>query len=254
MYDAIIVGARCAGSPTAMLLGSKGYRILLVDKSTFPSDMAMSTHLVHQPGVARLRRWGLLEQVVSSNCPPITKYHFDFGTVIPGLILDGSPPPAGDITEAYAPRRRILDSILVNAAAKAGAEVRENFSVHDLVWDQGRVSGVRGRDKRGAAVTENATIVIGADGMNSRVARSVQAPEYNTKPPIAGPYFSYWSGLKLDGFEFYLAEGRCSFGWMTNDNLALVGVGWTASEFPRMRTNVEGNYLGVIDTCSPSLA
>src|SRR5262245_35343833 len=81
MFDAIIVGARCAGSPTAMLLARKGYRVLLVDRSTFPSDI-MSTHYIHQPGVARLKRWGLLDRLIATNCPPITMGRFDFGPVV----------------------------------------------------------------------------------------------------------------------------------------------------------------------------
>ncbi|HXF60055.1 MAG TPA: FAD-dependent monooxygenase, partial [Caldilineaceae bacterium] len=64
MYDAIVVGARCAGSPTAMLLARKGYRVLLLDKAGFPSD-TLSTHYIHQPGVACLKRWGLLDKVIA---------------------------------------------------------------------------------------------------------------------------------------------------------------------------------------------
>jgi 2-polyprenyl-6-methoxyphenol hydroxylase-like FAD-dependent oxidoreductase len=71
MYDVIVVGARCAGSPTAMLLARKGYRVLLVDQAGFPSD-TLSTHYIHQPGVARLKRWGLLDSVADSNCPPVS--------------------------------------------------------------------------------------------------------------------------------------------------------------------------------------
>ena len=253
MYDVIVVGARCAGSPTAMLLGRKGYRVALVDKSTFPSDMALSTHLIHQPGVARLKRWGLLDQVIASNCPPITTYHFDFNAVISGLVLAGSPPPADDVKEAYAPRRRVLDSILVNGAVQAGVELHEGFSVQELVWDHGRVTGIRGRDQHGAAITENATVVIGADGMNSTVARAVQAQEYHALPPLAGPYFAYWSGVPMNGFEFYPGEGRGAFGWMTNNDLALIGVGWTAREFQAVRTDVEGHYLRAIEDGAPSL-
>src|SRR5437667_401442 len=90
-YDAIVVGARCAGSPTAMLLARKGYRVLVVDRAWFPSD-TLSTHLVHAPGVAALRRWGLLDQVVATNCPPIDTYSFDFGP----LTISGLPrPPPG---------------------------------------------------------------------------------------------------------------------------------------------------------------
>ena len=85
-YDAIVVGARCAGSPTAMLLACKGHRVLVVDKATFPSD-TMSTHLVHPPGVTALKRWGLLDRLEATGCPPIERYSFDFGPV----AVAGSP-------------------------------------------------------------------------------------------------------------------------------------------------------------------
>ncbi len=90
MYDAIVIGARCAGSSTAMLLARKGYRVLLVDKTTFPSDI-INNYYIHQPGVARLQRWGLLEQVRASNCPPVLKWTFDLGP----FALAGSPPSSG---------------------------------------------------------------------------------------------------------------------------------------------------------------
>ena len=104
MYDAIVVGARCAGSPTAMLLARKGHRVLLVDRASFPSD-TLSTHYIHQPGVACLERWGLRAQIAQSNCPPLRTYTLDVGP----LALKGTPPPAGDVEEAYSPRRSVLD-------------------------------------------------------------------------------------------------------------------------------------------------
>lgn len=249
MYDAIVVGARCAGSPTAMLLARKGYKALLLDRANFPSDLPFSTHLVHQSGMARLKRWGLFGQVAASNCPPITQYYFDFGA----FVLSGTPPPADGIAEAYAPRRKVLDSILVEGAVGAGAELREGFSVQELVWEGDRVIGIRGRGNTGGIVTENARITIGADGMNSVVARGVQAPEYNTKPPLQGPYFSYWSGVQMKGFEFYPAAHRGAFGWMTNDNLALIGVGFAAKDHPAVRSDIEGNYLRTIREDAPDL-
>src|SRR5713101_304668 len=100
MYDAIVVGARCAGSPTAMLLARKGYRVLLVDKAAFPSD-TMSGHYIWQPGVARLKRWGLLDPVIASNCPAISRVSMDLGP----FTLAGSPPPADGVAAAYDPRR-----------------------------------------------------------------------------------------------------------------------------------------------------
>ena len=99
MYDVAIVGARCAGSPTAMLLARKGYRVLLVDKSEFPSDI-MSSHFVHVPGVARLKRWGLLEKLAATNCPPVRNYHVDLGP----FLLRGQPPPVEGVDVAYVQR------------------------------------------------------------------------------------------------------------------------------------------------------
>src|SRR5215813_10905400 len=140
MYDAIIIGARCAGSSTAMLLARKGYRVLLVDKAGFPSDTP-STHFIWHAGVAYLKRWGLLERVRASNCPPVTRISLDLGE----LVLRGVPPPTPEgVSEAYGPRRTVLDKILVDAAVEAGAELREHFEVQELSFDGGRVDGIRG--------------------------------------------------------------------------------------------------------------
>ena len=182
MYDAVVVGARCAGSPTALLLARKGYKVLLVDRSTFPSDLPFSTHYIHQSGTARLQRWGLLDKIVASNCPPITTFHFDFGA----FALTGSPPPADGVKEAYAPRRKVLD-ILVRAAVEAGAELRTGFSVEEVKWDNNRVVGIRGREKGSSAIAEEARIVVGADGINSMAARAVHLlntiPNHHCKDP-----------------------------------------------------------------------
>src|SRR5258707_3367831 len=115
-HDVIVVGARCAGSPTAMLLARKGYRVLVVDRATFPSD-TVSTHVLHPLGVAALERWGLLQRLIATGCPPIHTYTFDFGP----FTLQGSPGTK-DSPVAYCPRRTILDKMLVNAAAEAGVE------------------------------------------------------------------------------------------------------------------------------------
>src|SRR5260370_41578653 len=98
MYDVIVVGARCAGSPTAMLLARKGYRVLLLDKAGFPSD-TLSSHYIHQPGAAMLKRWGLLDKVAASNCPPIRQIRLDVGP----FALVGAPPPADSVAEGYSP-------------------------------------------------------------------------------------------------------------------------------------------------------
>ncbi len=242
MYDAIVIGARCAGSPTAMLLARKGYRVLLVDRDTFPSDH-MSTHWIHQPGVARLARWGLRERLAATGCPPITAITMDIGP----FALQGTPPPAGDVTEAYCPRRIVLDKLLVDAAVEAGAELREGFSVQNLVWDGNRVSGITGRSASGATVTEQARIVIGADGIHSLVARQVEAPTYNTKPALSCAYYSYWSGVPVDSVGFYPREHR-GFGVLpTHDGRTCIIVGWPHEEFHAYRADVEGNFLKTLE-------
>ena len=248
MYDAIVVGARCAGSPTAMLLGRKGYRVLLVDRASFPSD-TLSVHYIHQPGIASLVRWGLLDQIIASNCPPVRRQRLDVGP----FALEGAPPPVEGVSDGYAPRRTVLDKILVDAAAAAGAEVRERFTVSEFVMDGERVTGIRGHAAGGPTVTEEARIVIGADGTHSLVARQVEAPEYNIQPAMTCAYYSYWSGFPLDGVELYSRPGHMFVTGPTNDGQSLVIIYWPVAAFPEVRTDVERHFLAALELV-PSLA
>ena len=237
-YDAIVVGARCAGSPTAMLLARRGHRVLLVDRATFPSD-TISTHLIHPPGVASLERWGLLDPVIATGSPAIDTYAFDFGP----FTISGTPG-TDETPAAYAPRRTALDKLLVDAASEAGAEVRERFTVESLVVEDGRVVGIRGHGKGGKTVTELARVVIGADGRYSLVADAVGAQEYNVKPQLQVSYYTYWSGLPMNGrFETAIRPGLGYAAWPTNDDLTLVIAGRSIDEFDAVRQDIEGTYL-----------
>lgn len=247
-FDVIVVGARCAGSPTAMLLARSGCRVLLVDRATFPSD-TLSTHLLHPRGVAALRRWGLLDEVRATGCPAIDTYAFDFDA----FALVGAPGTT-DSPVAYAPRRTLLDEILLGAADRAGAEVRTGFNVTDLLVEDDRVVGLRGRSADGRTFTERAEVVIGADGMRSLVAGTVRAPTYNEKPRLLVGYYSYWSGLPMDGrFETYVRPGRAFAAWPTNDDCTVVIGGWPFAEFEHNRTDPERHYLATLDL-APSFA
>ena len=245
-FDAIVVGARVAGSPTAMLLARKGYDVLLVDRATFPSD-TISTHLVHPPGIDALQRWGLLDKVLATGCPAIDTYAFDFGP----FTLSGAPGGGG---VAYGPRRTVLDKVLVDAASEAGAHVREGFSVESIVCEDDQVLGVRGHAKGGAILTERARVVIGADGRHSLVAQAVDPTRYHEKPPLLVAYYAYWSGLPMDGrFETYVRPNRGMAAWPTNDDLTVVIAGWPYAEFEANKKDIEGNFLKAYDLV-PSFA
>ena len=127
MYDAIIVGARCAGAPTAMLLARKGHRVLLVDRAHFPSD-TISTHILWPHGAEIMDRWGLLDRLAATGCPPVARRMiFDVGPVtLKGGVTDTNRGRGG-----FCPRRTVLDKLLVDAAVEAGAELREGFIVED---------------------------------------------------------------------------------------------------------------------------
>ncbi len=236
MYDAIIVGARCAGSPTAMLLARRGFKVLLVDKATFPSD-TISTHILWPHGAEVLRRWGLLHELEATGLPPICRrMTFDVGP----FALHGSIPDANDGAGGLCPRRTVLDALLVDAAAKSGVDVRQGFSVDELLISNGAVVGIRGRERGGWLVEERARIIVGADGVSSFVARAVRAQEYDRRPTAACAYYSYFSGIRQDDIELYVRE-HCAFGGApTHHGLHLVMVNWPARDFSAVRADIEG--------------
>jgi flavin-dependent dehydrogenase len=244
-YDAIVVGARCAGSPTAMLLARAGARVLLVDKTTFPSD-TMSTHVIHPPGVAALRRWGLLGRLEATGCPPIERYAFDFGPV----TIAGQPRAVDGVARAYCPRRTVLDELLVEAAVAAGAELRSGFVADEVVTERdGIVSGLRGHLKpAGGRVTERARVVIGADGRHSLVARTVRPDQYAERPSRLAMYYAYWSDLPTDGFET-VVRAEHHRGWATaptNDGLTVMPFGWPINEFHANRPDIERHFMAMV--------
>lgn len=247
-YDVIVVGARCAGAPTAMLLARAGYRVLVVDRATFPSD-TVSTHIIHPLGVAALARWGLRERLAATGCPPIDSYIFDFGP----LRINGAPGTQ-DAPVAYSPRRTVLDKLMVDGAAEAGAEIREAFTVDAVLMEGSRVVGIRGHSRAGAPVVERASVVVGADGRDSVVAKTVHPEQYNERPPLESVYYTYWSGLPMDRHcEIYSREA-CGFAAVpTHDGLTLAMALWPYAEFAARKQDVEGHYWKVLEQI-PELA
>ncbi|HEX6116183.1 MAG TPA: NAD(P)/FAD-dependent oxidoreductase [Solirubrobacterales bacterium] len=185
--DAIVVGARCAGSATAIALARAGRRVVAVDRASFPSD-TLSTHLLFAGGVAELRALGALERVEALGSPRMT----DATVAGAGITVQGGYSMVEEVDWALCVRRAGLDAALVETAREAGAEVRERTKAADLVFDGGRVAGVRleGPDGEGEL---RAPLVVGADGRSSGVARRLGVAEpYRSNPNQRACAFAYW--------------------------------------------------------------
>lgn len=249
MYDAIVVGARCAGAPTAMLLARKGYRVLLVDRATFPSD-TISTHIVWPHGAEIMDRWGLLDRLAATGCPPVAlEMKFDVGP----FALTGGVTNTNRGRGGFCPRRTVLDKILVDAAAESGAEVREAFTVERLLWERDRVAGIAGHSRNGLRIEERARVVIGADGAHSCVARDVQPPEYDARPPLVTFYYSYYSGFDAEDLEQYVRDFYGAACFPTHDGLTLLAAVWPSARFDEIRADIEGHVREVHESI-PNIA
>ena len=249
MYDAIIIGARCAGAPTAMLLARAGYRVLLCDKATFPSD-TISTHIIWPHGAEILDRWGLLDRLAATGCPPVaTRLLFDVGPfALTGGVRDTNGGRGG-----FCPRRTVLDKLLVDAAVEAGAELRDAFAVETLVWDDDRVAGIKGHGRNGGTVEERARVVIGADGVHSLVSKAVEPREYHVKAPLTTNYYSYFSGFDATDLEEYVRDFQAVGCFPTHGGLTLIAVLWPSRRFQEVRRDIDGHVRQVLES-TPTVA
>ena len=248
MYDAIVVGARVAGATTALQLARKGHRVLLLDRCEFPSDMPVSTHMVWHGGVATLDRLGVTPRLESTGCPPMSMFNLDLGD----FVLRAEAPPADGSARCFAPRREVLDSLLVTMAVECGAEIRTGATFEDVLWDGDRVVGVRYVDEKGAGHDERARIVIGADGTNSSVAKAVRSPATNALPRLQGTFWAYFSSLPLDDMEFYSRPGRMVYSWYTNDGLTLAGMCCRYDDFQKLRGGPESSFHSEVSALAPA--
>ncbi|MGH3101084.1 MAG: FAD-dependent oxidoreductase, partial [Thermoleophilia bacterium] len=201
-HDVVVVGGRVAGAATAMLLARLGHDVVVVDQASFPSD-TVSTHSIARSGVVQLRRWGLLDEVLDSGAPAIRQVTFNAA----GASTTRTIKDKAGVDFLVAPRRYVLDTLLAGAAEQAGAEVHTGITVTGLQRDgHGRVVGVTGHDHTDAPVEFGARWVIGADGLRSRVARSVGAAISQGGPAGGAAQYAYYAGIPWSGFEFFVAE------------------------------------------------
>jgi 2-polyprenyl-6-methoxyphenol hydroxylase-like FAD-dependent oxidoreductase len=245
MYDVVVVGARCAGASLAMLLARRGHSVALVDRAEFPSD-TISSHFLWPQGAALLESWGLLDRLQSRGCQPIPVLTFDFGSV----SLTGQVPSVRGVSAAFCPRRTVLDSMLVDAALEAGAELFDRTSVRSLRWSEGRACGVDIKPSSGAAGHIDARLVVGADGRHSLIAAEVGAEAHVREPPLTFVYYSYWSGVPTRSPSYHMRPGRLILRWPTNGDLTCVYVGGCQSEFAAFRRDIEGNFMKSLEAIS----
>jgi 2-polyprenyl-6-methoxyphenol hydroxylase-like FAD-dependent oxidoreductase len=255
MWDAIVVGARCSGSTTAMLLARAGHRVLVVDRSHFPSDV-ISTHFLWPHGASYLNRWGLLDEVLA-----VTPAHTTIEMVTEGIPLSGTVPLSllreyfrqlhGDdsgVVQTYTSvRRRVLDKILLDAAVRAGAEVREGVTVEELLIEDDRVVGIRARGRGGSPSEERARIVIGADGRNSFVARTLRLPKFDERPRCTFAYWSYFAGISSDQARIH-RRGRLAMAAVPTNFGQTMTLVWGPNAWaPAFRRDVAGNFHRALD-------
>ena len=220
-WDAVVVGARVAGASTALLLARAGLRVLVVDRARRGSD-TVSTHALMRGGVLQLLRWGVLDRVAATGAPPVRRVTFHYGAESMPVSLK----PYAGVDALYAPRRTILDAMLVDAAEDAGARFRFGLAATDLARDgAGRVVGVVLRDHGGATWTERARLVVGADGRGSLVAARVAAPTIVAGAHTAAYAYGYWPAADLDGYHWHYGDALSAGAIPTNDGLACVFVG-----------------------------
>ena len=221
-WDVIVVGARVAGSATAMLLARSGLRVLCVDRSRKGSD-TLSTHALMRGGVLQLQKWGLLDRIVAAGTPPVRRTVFHYGDESVAVSIK----PASGVDALYAPRRTVLDAVLVEEAAHCGVRVEFGSPVVGLCRrPDGRVSGVLLHDRRTRRVhAVHAALVIGADGRDSLVAREVAAGDVFTGQSSGSYLYGYWPGQPSNDFEWFYRPGLAAGVIPTNHHARCVFVG-----------------------------
>ena len=252
-HDVVVVGGRVAGAATAMLLARLGHDVVVVDRASFPSD-TVSTHAIARSGVVLLRRWGLLDSVLASGAPAIRQVTFHAG----GESVSRMIRHKAGVDLVVAPRRYVLDTLIAAAAGRAGAGVRMGVTVTGVRRDRrGRVAGVYGHDRAGAAVDLGGRYVIGADGLSSRVARSAGAAISQVRPAGGAAQYAYYAGVDWAGMEFYVAERSFAGVFPTHHGQACIWVCTPSADAKAARRRAssrEEAFGGLLERCAPQLA
>lgn len=250
-YDAIVVGGRCAGAATAMLLARGGMRVLVLEASR-PGTDTLSTHALMRGGALQLHRWCLLDAVIDAGTPAIRATEFAYGDDVTTVAIR----PGDGISALYAPRRTLLDPVLLAAARDAGAEVRMPVRVTRVLSDGRRVFGVEGIERgSGAPFRATAPLTIGADGRNSTVATAVDAPFRRRGTECSAILYGYFAGLPNDRYHWAYRPGSAAGVVPTGDGLACVWAGTAGARFAMRRSgDMRSDYDGLLAEAAPHVA
>ncbi|HUS29842.1 MAG TPA: NAD(P)/FAD-dependent oxidoreductase [Kofleriaceae bacterium] len=239
-YDAIIVGARCAGAPLARFLARAGKKVALVDSATFPSDQPMSTHFIHPYGMRVLEDLGLAERIRDIS-PPVNLMRQDVG----GHIVEFRINPGGSC-----PRRIDLDQVLLDGAREAGAEVRLGERVIEIIREKSRVVGVVTASREATRHELRGNVVVGADGRHSTIGDLVEAERYFEYVGPRGAYWAYWPRPKFfdeapyNGATMLRFVGEhFQFVFPTNRDQLILGVGFPREELATWKTDPHAKLL-----------
>lgn len=250
-YDVVVVGGRIAGASTALLLARAGVRVILIDRNRYGSD-TLSTHGLMRGGVLQLFRWGVLPDVVAAGTPPVREVIFHYAD---GEDISVTIRPSAGVDALYAPRRHLIDRLLVDAAAAAGAEVLHQTTVTALLRNAvDRVAGVRIRDHRSSSMSLYASLTIGADGVRSTVAAEADAPviwQGNTESAVL---YRYFTDLPAAGYEWSYGEGAAAGLIPTNDATCVFVATTPARMHPLRSSGAERAFSTLVALAAPAVA
>jgi flavin-dependent dehydrogenase len=252
-YDVAVVGARAAGAATALLLARLGHDVILLDRAVFPAD-TLSTHQIARTGVVQLHRWGLLQRVLDSGAPAIRQVTF----AAEGESITRPIKHKSGVDLLVAPRRYILDTLVAEAAAESGVDVRLGVTVSGVrLSDGGRATGVYGFDRHGLPLEIDARFVVGADGLRSRVAGAVGAEVVEDRGDNGAAQYAYYDGVDWTGIELIVSDRALTGVFPTHDGQACIWVcspSTDAHEARRAATSRAEAFTSYLDRTAPELA